>query len=249
MITKNQETIKNETVKKLIESTEKLKESPVVEYFYNYIDKNPNLTGYRLMFNTKTEEFSIHFGFVDYEVTDKNQDDIMLHIFVGEDNQAKLINGPVKNFQEWMMSEIIPSYQNRLLEFVDGIDQSWKLSCDGLCRVRADKKLVIDFAKLGTQLADLTISWRDMKFSTLLYAMIFKIYNYTSVMSCPDTDYLPNIDNIVSAVRWAIKENGLFDYEKVQVAKMLKWIEGDFTEFFYSDRMRDNFERLENLVE
>lgn len=249
MITKNQETIKNETVKKLIESTEKLKESPIVEYFYRNTDKNPSLTGCRLMFDTETEKFSLSWGMIDYDVIDDIKDEIVLHVFVGEDNQARLINGPVKNFQEWMMEIVIPNYQSRLLEFVDGVDQTRELSCDGLCQVRADKKLVIDFAKLGTQLADLTISWRDMKFSTLLYAMIFKIYNYTSVMSCPDTDYLPNIDNIVSAVRWAIKENGLFDYEKVQVAKMLKWIEGDFTEFFYSDRMRDNFERLENLVE
>lgn len=37
--------------------------------------------------------------------------------------------------------------------------------------------------------------------------MIFKIYDYTSTMSCPDTDYLPNIDNVVKAVRWSIKDN------------------------------------------
>lgn len=64
-----------------------------------------------------------------------------------------------------------------------------------------------------------------------------------------DTDYLPNIDNVVTAVKWALEEAELSDSEKIQVAKMLKWIEGDFTEFFYSDQMRDNFERLENLVE
>lgn len=88
-----------------------------------------------------------------------------------------------------------------------------------------------------------------MKLSTLLYAMIFKIYNYISTMVVPDTDYLPNIDNVVTAVKWALEDAELSDSEKIQVAKMLHWVEGDFTEFFYSDRMRDNFAELEDLVE
>lgn len=249
MLIKNQEKLENKTVKAMIEATENLTESPIVEYFYNNPDKNPSLSGYRLVFDTKTKEFSIHFGFVDYDVTDKMKNEIVLHIFQSKDNQAKLINGPVKNFQIWMMETVIPNYQNTLFEFVDGVDQPRELGWKGLNQVRADKKLVIDFARLGTQFAGLRISWRDMKFSTLLYSMIFTVYYYTKDMNCPDDDYLPNIDNVVKAVRWAIKENGLFDSEKTQVAKMLKWIEFDFTEFFYSDIMRDNFEKLENLVE
>lgn len=249
MITKNQETIKNETVKKLIKATETLKESPIVEYFYNNPDYTPSLSGYKLMFNLKTREFSVSWAMMDYNVTYKSKDEIVLHIFKTEDNQARLINGPVKNFQEWMMGTVIPNYQNRLLEFVDGLDQVRELSCDGLCQVRADKNLVTDFAKLGTQLSELKISYQDMKFSTLLYSMIFKVENYTSVMPCPDTDFLPNIDNVVKIVKWTIKEIELSDDEKEQVLKMLKWVEGDFTEFFYSEGMRHHFEELESLVE
>lgn len=249
MITNNQEKLENKTVKTLIAVTEKLTESPIVEYFYNNSDTNPSLTGYQLIFDTGTEKFSLMRRMLDYNVTDKTKNEIVLHIFTIKDNQTKLINGPVKNFQDWMIEIVIPQYQNRLLEFVDGIDQTRELSCDGLCQVKADKKLVTDFANLGSQLSELKISWRDMKISTVLYVMIFKIKNYTSIMSCPDTDFLPNIDNVVQVVKWTIEETKLSDNDKVQVAKMLNWIKGDFTEFFYSESMRHHFEELEALVE
>lgn len=157
MLTKNQEKLENKTVKTLITATEKLTESPIVEYFYKNLDEIPSLIGYQLMFDTGTEKFSLMRRMLDYNVTDKTKNEIVLHIFTIKDNQAKLINGPVKNFQDWMIETVIPSYQNRLLEFVDGVDQTRELSCDGLCQVRADKKLVTDFANLGSQLSELKI--------------------------------------------------------------------------------------------
>lgn len=248
MLIKNQEKIKNETVKSMIDATENLTESPIVEYFYNNPDKNPRLTGCRLMFDTKTEKFSLSWGIIDYNVTDDVKDEIVLHIFTSKDNQAKLINGPVKNFQSWMMDVVIPNYQSKLLEFVDSVDQVRELSCDGLCQVRADKKLVTDFARLGTQLSGLKISWRDVQLSTLLYTLAFTVHDYTRTMDCPDDDFLPNIDNVVQIAQWAIEDVELSDIEKAQIAKMLRWIQEDFVEFFYSYRMRHHFEQLQELV-
>lgn len=203
----NQFKISSKIIPDLIKATNELTISPIAKRFKK--QKGFDLSNFSLVFRSNYQpklKFQIRYD--DDFVSDKDTNTVKLHRFSKQDDEEMLLHGTVKDFQTWVMSDVIPSYQQKLLKFVDNVDKSREISFCTLQQILANKKLASDFIQLGTQLELLQIYRKDVKFENLIYALLSFIYDYTETRpQYEDEEFAYELDNAILLLSWEIKKN------------------------------------------
>lgn len=237
----------DKTVEKLVKATNNLNNSPIVEYFKNV--KYFDLNNFSLIFNRDTEKFLLRYNSEFVFNNDNNK--IKIHRFSEMDDQQMLLHGTVEDFQNWMQTTVVPSYQQNLSEFVDKTMNKFnELKLMKLAEFFKDNDLMKYYIPLGHQLASLQISWCDVDFTDVIYALVLYIFMFTKTGKQPENNFAIGIDNAMLILKFTVESQANFtDTEKDELCKIFRWLNIQIRKFVDSPQLVHDFQSLQELVQ